>query len=229
MSAESTKENNIDEITEEDIPKDKKYDCVIVNTYFEVDDLQDDSIISEGNKYTEKTRNLIEKAAGVTTEGGILFVYGLPRYLPFFSVHLNALEAQNCKFLFKYWIALEFNSGNKPNILKNSHIGLLMYLKTKSTILPTPFHLRTKEVRSPYKECAACGKNIKDWGGKKHLMNPLGTAFSDVWSDLNIDIDKAKNIPELIIKRIQNLVNKGKSKILIIKQKKIERKNKENE
>jgi site-specific DNA-methyltransferase (adenine-specific) len=80
-----------------------------------------------------------------------------------------------------------------------------MYLKTRNTKTTTPFHLNTKTVRVPYENCHFCDRNIKDWGGKKHLMNPLGSCLSDVWRDLpNININD-HIIPRVIKSRIIKL------------------------
>jgi hypothetical protein len=99
-----------------------------------------------------------------------------------------------------------------------------MYLKTKSLKSVTPFHLNTKQVRIPYKDCSACKKNIKDWGGKKHLMNPLGTAYSDVWSEKITNLESAQNISKETLELISDLVDNGDTKILLIRQEKIDRK-----
>lgn len=211
---------NISLIYDSEIPEDEIFDSIIINTHFELNDLHDDSIISKESNYIQTTSYLIKKASKLLKNGGILFVYGLPKYLPFFAVNLNDSAIDNHRFLFKYWIGLEFNSSEEFQGLKNNHIGMLMYLKTKSLESPTPFNLNTKEVRVSHKYCAACGMNIKDWGGKKHLMNPLGTALSDVWSDLTSDLSDATTIPEEVIKRIYGLIKENNSKLLIIKQRK---------
>jgi len=211
---------NITLVYDSEILGNEFFDSIIINTYFEIKDLHDDSIVSKESNYIQKTFDLINKASKVLKDGGLLFVYGLPKYLPFFAVNLNDSVVDDHRFLFKYWIGIEFNSSEEYQVLKNGHIGMLMYLKTKSLESPTPFHLNTKEMRVSHKSCAACGMNIKDWGGKKHLMNPIGTALSDVWSDLNSDLADANTIPEEVIKRIYGLIKDKKSKILIIKQRK---------
>jgi len=212
---------NISLVEDSEIPDDEFFDSIIINTNFEIKDLHDDSIVSKDSNYIQTISDLIKKASKVLKDGGLLFVYGLPKYLPFFAIYLNDSEVDEHRFLFKYWIGIEFNSSEESQVLKNSHIGMLMYLKTKSLESPTPFHLNTKEVRVSHKYCAACDMNIKDWGGKKHLMNPLGTALSDVWSDLTSDLANATTIPEEVIKRIYGLIKGDNSKLLIIKQKKI--------
>ncbi len=209
---------NISLVYDSEIPDDEFFDSIIINTNFKIEDLHNDSIVSKDSNYIQTTSDLIKKASKVLKDGGLLFVYGLPKYLPYFAIYLNDSEVDEHRFLFKYWIGIEFNSSEDYQVLKNSHIGMLMYLKTKSLESPTPFHLNTKEVRVSHKYCVACHMNIKDWGGKKHLMNPLGTALSDVWSNLNSDLANATTISEEVIKRIYGLINDGNSKLLIIKQ-----------
>jgi site-specific DNA-methyltransferase (adenine-specific) len=210
---------------ESEIPDDVLFDTIIINTFFEVNDLHDTSRISEETEYVKMTESLIEKASRKLKDGGLLFVYGLPKYLPFFAKYLNCSIIENHHHIFKYWIALEFNSTNEYQALKNTHIGLLMYLKSKSLKSPTSFNFNTKEVRIPYKYCASCERNIKDWGGKKHLMNPIGSAISDVWSDLDINLEHANEIPDKVIERVYALRKNENSNLLVIKQNEIDRDN----
>lgn len=207
----------ISRVTEDKLPN-RQFDSVIVNTYFDESDFSNISLI-QNSKYLEKTSKLVEEAIDNVKPGGLLFVYGTPKYLGSIAVKLNKYSKDH-RLLFKYWIAIEGKA--KKTMLNCSHVGLLMYLKTpaKRTI---PFHLNTKELRVPYSDCTACGNNVKDWGGKKHLMNPLGTALSDIWSDLNVKLDGS--IPKKVVDRIVNLVGKGDTKTLIIKQNKIDRDN----
>ena len=44
-----------------------------------------------------------------------------------------------------------------------------------------------KRVRLPHQYCKMCGRSLKDWGGKTHLMNPQGYVISDVIKDLPAD------------------------------------------
>jgi site-specific DNA-methyltransferase (adenine-specific) len=136
------------------------YDQVIINTYFEISDLTNTALFTKNNVYIKKTISMIESYAEKLKDGGLLFIYGLPKFLPYFSTHLSRVELNGYKYLFKNWIGLDNNLSDNYNMIKNSHIGLLMYLKTKSIKHPTPFYLNTKEVRVPYTNCKACGNNI---------------------------------------------------------------------
>ena len=141
----------------------------------------------------------------------MVFIYGLPNYLSFFGEYLSDNKPDEYSYLFKYWISCEFKAEEIKGELPNAHIGLLMYLKTKSKKNTTPFDINTKFVRLPYSDCTACGNMTKDWGGKKHMLNPLGSAISDVWSFNNIPIKKASKIPAELSERILALLSEGKN------------------
>lgn len=196
------------------------YDTLFVNTFFNIEDITDINPIDKNSKRLKPTFDLLENSYNSLKVGGLIFVYGAPKYLSFYADYLNNLEKVDSKFLFKYWIGIKFKNMFLNQPLPNSHIGLLMFLKTKKTKSPSPFKLNTKEYRIPYSNCSACGKNLKDWGGKKHLMNPLGTAFSDVWTDLNINY-KTLNTPKEIIDRVYNLTLTNGKNLLVINEKEI--------
>ena len=193
------------------------YDTIFLNTSFSKQDLSDIGLVNKKSKRFKSTFKLIDKSYDLLKTGGLMFVYGPPKFLPLYADFLNNLEKQDTKCLFKYWIGIKFKEMflNQPS--PNSHIGLLMYLKTKKTKNPTTFKLNTKEYRIPYSNCIACGNNLKDWGGKKHLMNPLGTSLSDVWTDLSLN-EKELNNPKQIIDRTYNLTLTNGEKLLVINQ-----------
>ena len=194
------------------------FNHVVINTNFTIADLNEPSLVNESDNRIQEIIKIISKVSKNLQNGGLLFVYGPPKYLPFIANYLNQSKDDNHRYLFKYWIALECNSSKKYTVLKNSHLGLLMYLKTKSLESPTPFKLNTKEIRIPCKNCVECGKSIKDWGGKKHMMNPLGTAYPDVWSDVVIKLNESTELPDKVLKTIDSLVSSDDSEILVVKQ-----------
>lgn len=196
------------------------FDAVILNTNFSTSKIGKHSIIAESNSYLQNSYPLIDKCCSQLKDGGIIFIYGLPNYLSFFGEYLSDKKKDDYFYLFKYWIACEFQLNETGKGLPNAHIGLLMYLKSKSKHNPTPFEINTKYVRIPYNDCPSCGKTTKDWGGKKHMINPLGSAISDVWSFINIPIIKTNRIPAEIIERILALFSKDKE-VLIVNQSKV--------
>ncbi|MFN3762963.1 MAG: DNA methyltransferase, partial [Anaerolineae bacterium] len=111
----------------------------------------------------------LDAAVRALREGGLLFVQGIPETLPDIGVYLDR------RLRFKYWIAVESVprlGGRLPSV----HAAVLMFAKGET--------FRISRVRFPHRYCRACGKPLRDWGGKSHLMHPEGTAISDVWKDL---------------------------------------------
>ena len=149
---------------------------------------------------------LLHECARVLKYGGLLFIYGIPRDLAVWGDHLALTANDAWTMLFKYWIALEIDAAPRTEFLKPSHQGLLLFLKSRaSSRSPSPFQLNTSAVEVPHAFCSACGKNVKDWGGKKHLMNPNGTALSDVWRDLPKIALRDSIVPKAVLNRIRTL------------------------
>jgi len=120
-----------------------------------------------------------------------VLVYDSPKYLPFWYEYLSKKG-----FEFRYHIVIYFNSDLKKHGLKISHVGLLHFYKSNLKISKL-----INKVRVPHQFCKYCGKTLKDWGGKKHLMHPEGSVVSDVWKHFNItekDILN-KGIPEIVL------------------------------
>ena len=210
--------DNLTIINETEIEKlNVSYDCIVLNTSFSVDDFGKSSLIKGNEEFLAQTYRLIDEATSKLNDGGLIFIYGLPNYLSFLGYHLGEVK-DGFSYLFKYWIACELNISKSDNNLPSSHIGLLMYLKTKSKKNTTPFELNTKFERIPYTFCPSCENYTKDWGGKKHLRNPLGSAISDVWSFSKTKI--SNDIPIEILDRIVRLIPQQKN-ILLVNQKTI--------
>jgi site-specific DNA-methyltransferase (adenine-specific) len=78
--------------------------------------------------------------------------------------------------LFRHWIALSmkgtFPRGRK---LYPAHYALLYFSKGE----PKTFN----HVRLPVPKCRHCGKDIKDYGGHRKYLNPLGLNLTDFWDD----------------------------------------------
>jgi len=138
--------------------------------------------------------------------GALLFVYGAPRELPFWGRRLEQLRVSGARLVFKYWIALDLDDAPRGDFLKPTHVGVLLFRKQDASRKnPTPFPLDTSNERVPHLACAACGKMLKDWGGKKHLMNPKGAALSDVWRDLPRRRLRNGVLPDVVLARLAAL------------------------
>ncbi|MBE0411259.1 MAG: hypothetical protein IBX69_16175, partial [Anaerolineales bacterium] len=113
---------------------------------------------------------LLQESARVLKNGGVLFIQGLPAVLPEFGVFLEK------RLTFKYWFVVESTPvENKP--LPSVHAAVMLFTKGNG-------RFNVKQVRLPHQYCQACGRTLKDWGGKAHLMNPEGYVISDVIKDL---------------------------------------------
>lgn len=180
---------------------DESLDVVILNTRFDLL-AKDSASPAKTHTLTRNSRFLLEESARALKAGGLLFVYGLPKDLPFFGEFLSQHRGKSGQMIFKYWIALDIDGRVRKDTVQPAHMGLLLYLKSASLKSPSPFQLNTKEVRVPHKLCAACGLNVKDWGGKKHLMHPQGTTLSDVWRDLPKKALKDSRLPRAVEERV---------------------------
>lgn len=211
-----------------------KYDVAIVSLPLYKNDITFPFNDSQLNTSTvDNLCKIITFSKNLIKEKGLLFIYGSPIQL------VKVSENMSKEFIFRHWIALDMlNSfeNHTKNHLKHNHIGILMFSKGKQLI-----PLNTKNTRAAYIACNACGKNLKDWGGKKHLMNIKGIGISDVWRDLfkvedtindpqnsriKLNVINAnslsfsfdsENIPDPVLNRLLNLVNAEKHKIVLIK------------
>ena len=149
---------------------------------------------------------LIAESLRLLRPGGLLFIYGHPLELPHWGQHILASAELSPQVIFKYWIALDINEESRNTHLQPNQRGLLIFMKNDPTRKQPPkFVLHTKETRVPHRNCTACGQNVKDWGGKKHLLNPAGAALSDVWRDLPRRKLTDGKIPDDVLSRIATL------------------------
>lgn len=126
-------------------------------------------ILATGTDEAARWIPTLDAAARALRDGGLLFVQGIPETLPDMGVYLD------CRLRFKYWIAVE-SAPRLGGRLPSVHAAVLMFAKGET--------FRISRVRFPHRYCRACGKPLRDWGGKSHLMHPEGVAISDVWKDL---------------------------------------------
>ncbi len=126
-------------------------------------------VLVTGTDAAEQWIPRADAAVRALREGGLLFVQGVPENLPDLGVHLDG------RLRFKYWIAVE-SAPRLGSRLPSVHAAVLMFAKGET--------FQISRVRFPHRYCRACGKPLRDWGGKSHLMHPEGVAISDVWKDL---------------------------------------------
>ena len=123
------------------------------------------------NEYLDWCRTWIKEAIRVLKPGGAFFIYMLPRW----AFHLAGfLEERGMNF--RHWIALcmkgTFPRGKR---LYPAHYAILYFTKG----LPAVFN----RVRLPIPKCRHCGGDIKDYGGHRKYLNPLGLNLTDFWED----------------------------------------------
>jgi site-specific DNA-methyltransferase (adenine-specific) len=146
----------------------------------------------------ELAKQCLKESARVLKDDGIIFIQGLPQYLPALGEFLmNYLT-------FKYWIAIESIILKNNSGLPSSHGAVLLFSKNNNKF-------NINKVRFSHQYCLYCNRTVKDWGGKSHLMNPEGYAISDVWKALPRQNNYSK-LSQAALKTILKLVNTKEKK-----------------
>lgn len=150
-------------------------DCVFADPPFnlgkdygsKVDDRRAD------DDYLKWTFSWADELVRVLAPGGSLFIYNLPRWNTHMAAHLDRA------LTFRHWIAIDMKvSLPVAGRLYPAHYSLLYYIKgSKAKRFDPP--------RLPLATCRHCGGELRDYGGYKDRMNPLGVNLSDVWSDIS--------------------------------------------
>lgn len=123
-------------------------------------------------EYVAWCKAWLNECARVLKPGGSLFVYNLPRW----NIVLGAYLIEQ-GLTFRHDITVEVKSTLPiAGRLYPSHYSLLYFTKGK----PKTF----RKIRTPIELCRHCGGEIKDYGGHRHAMNPLGVNLKDVWTDI---------------------------------------------
>ncbi|HLI83872.1 MAG TPA: site-specific DNA-methyltransferase [Bryobacteraceae bacterium] len=123
--------------------------------------------------YLEWCSAWIEEAVRVLKPGGAFFIYHLPQWAYRLATHLETVG-----MTFRHWIAISmkgtFPRGRK---LYPAHYALLYFTKGQ------PKTFNRDDVRVPVPLCRHCKKDIKDYGGHRKYLNPLGLNLTDFWED----------------------------------------------
>ncbi len=124
-------------------------------------------------EYVEWCQSWLDECVRVLAPGGALFVYNLPKW----NIVLGAYLMNLPEMQFRHSIAIEMKSGLPiPGRLYPAHYSLLYFTKGK----PKTF----RKIRTPIETCRHCGGEIRDYGGHRGAMNPLGVNLKDVWTDI---------------------------------------------
>ncbi|MHB8186929.1 MAG: DNA-methyltransferase [Dermatophilaceae bacterium] len=130
----------------------------------------DDSLKNE--EYLAWCEAWIKECTRVLAPGGAFYLYNLPRW----NIELGHFM-NTASLMFRHWITIDLKvSLPIPGRLIPSHYSLLYYTKGKPRTFTRP--------RLPIQACRHCGKDVKDYGGHRNKMNPLGVNVSDVWLDI---------------------------------------------
>jgi DNA modification methylase len=155
---------------------------------------------NQSQQQFERNLNLLREDALTLSDCGLLFVYGEPARLTRYAAALSDA------LTLRYWIAVRAVTASRSDQMRPEHQGLLLLSKTKIAI---------NSIRIAHSVCRACGKLLKDWGGKSHLMSPQGVALSDVWMDVVVDAKDA--LPAAIFERILQLtMNIRRRRLLLL-------------
>ena len=154
--------------------KDKALSCIFADPPFNLGKVYGNGAISDDlarRDYLKWSFAWLDECVRVLRPGGALFVYILPQWGYHFAAHLDEQA-----MMFRHWIALSmkgtFPRGRK---LYPAHYALLYFTKGD----PRTFN----RVRLPIPACRHCGGDIKDYGGHRKFLNPLGLNLTDFWDD----------------------------------------------
>lgn len=187
-------------------------DVIVLSSNFRPN--EDAATLFYQGQLTKISVRLLEESVRILKFDGQLFVYGSPAELPSWGERLSSLGGADSQMVFRNWIALDISQEPAKEFLKPSQLGLLLFAKARPD---GKLRLKLTQVRVPHKNCAACDRTLKDWGGKKHWMHPEGAALSDVWRDLPRRRIRNSCTPEDILKRILEMTAvKGIKRLHII-------------
>lgn len=129
-----------------------------------------DSLRTE--QYLQWCEQWLSECIRVLKPGGSIFVWNLPKWNSALSGFLHS------SLTFRNWIGVDIKySLPIQNRLYPSHYSLIYYTKGEK---PKTFH----PDRLPMQTCPKCYGDLKDYGGYKDKMNPLGINMSDIWTDI---------------------------------------------
>lgn len=125
------------------------------------------------SQYLEWCEKWIMECARVLKHGGAFYSWNLPKWNTICSNMLNS------RLKFMHWIAVDIKYTLPiQSRFYPSHYSLLYFIKGTKANTFSPDRL-------PMQTCPKCFGDLKDYGGYKNKMNPLGVNISDVWIDIH--------------------------------------------
>ena len=111
-------------------------------------------------------------------------------------------QAVHSNYTFQSLIAIRLKKTElSKKFLPNEHLGAMIFSTRSKGAL--------NDVKKPYQYCKCCKDTVKDYGGKKHLLEKDGTRISDVWTD--ITMEKDEEFSDEVLDRIYHFTRKGKN------------------
>lgn len=122
----------------------------------------------------------------------------------FFLSQYDDVLCSSSKMSFKYMIEVQIDPVGRNNCLPLSHFGVSVYSNNGFPI---------ERLLVPHRYCEFCGDNVKDWGGKKHLLNPEGSQMSDVWKHIRITHEDLRSglYLETVVNEIRRMLGNSES------------------
>ncbi len=156
----------------------------------------DDNLTSK--EYLDWCYDWIEEGIRILKPGGSFFIWNIPKWNTYLSSYLNN------KLTFRHWIACDLKMSLKiQGRLYPAHYSLLYYVKGEKANVFNPD-------RMPMETCPKCNDDLKDYGGYKNKMNPLGVNMTDVWYDIppvrHTKYKTRKEANELSIKLMDRII-----------------------
>ncbi|MFA6104090.1 MAG: site-specific DNA-methyltransferase [Victivallaceae bacterium] len=149
-------------------------------------------------EYIDWCKAWLGECVRILKDGGSLFLWNLPKWNSYLASFLNE------RLSFRHWIAVDIKNGLPiSGRLYPSHYSLLYYSKGDK---PNTFH----PDRLSMDTCPKCYGDLKDYGGYKDKMNPLGINITDVWYDIppvrHQKYKRRKGANELSIKLLDRII-----------------------
>lgn len=150
------------------------FDLVFADPPFNLNKLYpsniDDNLKTE--KYIHWCQEWLGECIRTLKPGGSLFLWNLPKWNATLTSYLDS------RMSFRHSIAVDIKySLPIQGRLYPSHYSLLYYVNGEK---PNIFH----PDRLAMQVCPKCCGDLKDYGGYKNKMNPLGVNLSDIWTDI---------------------------------------------
>lgn len=140
----------------------------------------------------------VKECSRVLKPGGTLYLWNIPKW----NIRISEYARKYLSFRNLIGVDIKYSLPIKGRLYP-SHYSLLSFTKGKK---PNTFN----PDRLPMQTCPKCYHEIKDYGGYKSKMNPLGINLSDIWIDIppvrHKKYKRRENSNELSIKLLDRII-----------------------